>query len=174
MATSRVILGEKTPLLQSAIHHILPDVSFLNHWTSATTLCKGIHARYKFDKDMTISKSTISRAIRKKIEPSLDTHGVPHSSGIYSGAFSRERFYFFKDLVSPLHPFHPFVKTILFGSSVSGWSSIIVSITFLFGLQFFCLGILGLYIGKIFEEVKKRPLFIIDDRISFNLSKKLE
>jgi glycosyltransferase involved in cell wall biosynthesis len=49
----------------------------------------------------------------------------------------------------------------LFGHPVSGWTTIVVSLMFLLGVQMVSLGILGEYIGRIFEEVKTRPLFIV-------------
>ena len=49
-----------------------------------------------------------------------------------------------------------------------GWSSIIVTILFSTGLILISLGILGLYVGKIFEQTKDRPLFIIDKKLNFN------
>jgi hypothetical protein len=45
---------------------------------------------------------------------------------------------------------------------LSGYTSLIVSIWFLSGLTIFTLGILGLYLGKVFEGIKDRPLYIID------------
>jgi glycosyltransferase involved in cell wall biosynthesis len=48
-----------------------------------------------------------------------------------------------------------------------GFPSLIVSITFLGGIQLLCLGIIGEYIGNIYEEVKRRPLFIVRQRIGF-------
>ena len=53
-----------------------------------------------------------------------------------------------------------------FGFSVQGWPSLVVLITFFGGILLFMLGVLGIYIGQIFEEVKKRPLFIIDQEIN--------
>lgn len=50
---------------------------------------------------------------------------------------------------------------------ISGWSSLIVSITFLSGIQLIVMGILGEYISRIFDEVKRRPLFIIDELVGF-------
>ena len=49
---------------------------------------------------------------------------------------------------------------------VAGWPSVIVSIWFLGGVIIFILGIVGLYLGKTFEEVKKRPIYIIDEIVS--------
>jgi len=48
------------------------------------------------------------------------------------------------------------------GISVEGYTSIIISIWFLSGLIIFFLGIIGLYISKVFESVKSRPLYIVD------------
>ncbi len=46
---------------------------------------------------------------------------------------------------------------------VAGWTSLIVCFLFVSGLQFIMIGLVGEYIGKIFLEVKKRPLYIIAD-----------
>ncbi|MZR30631.1 glycosyltransferase family 2 protein [Sneathiella litorea] len=45
----------------------------------------------------------------------------------------------------------------LFGTLAEGWPSIVVAICFFGGLNFFGIGVLGLYIGKVFSEVKQRP-----------------
>ncbi|WP_080777686.1 glycosyltransferase family 2 protein [Chryseobacterium phocaeense] len=46
-----------------------------------------------------------------------------------------------------------------------GYSSLILSIWFLSGAIIFCIGIVGLYVGKTFDEVKNRPVYIIDEEI---------
>lgn len=48
-----------------------------------------------------------------------------------------------------------------------GFASIIISITFFSGLIIFILGIIGLYLGKTFEQVKGRPVHIIDQKLNF-------
>ena len=55
------------------------------------------------------------------------------------------------------------INKLLFGIVSSGWTSLMVSIWFLCGVLFLTIGILGLYISKIFQEVKNRP--IIEKRI---------
>jgi polyisoprenyl-phosphate glycosyltransferase len=50
----------------------------------------------------------------------------------------------------------------------SGWYTLAVMILFFSGLQLFFVGVVGQYIGMIFDEVKKRPLYIIDRRINFD------
>ncbi|MDP3115389.1 MAG: glycosyltransferase family 2 protein [Candidatus Cloacimonadaceae bacterium] len=45
---------------------------------------------------------------------------------------------------------------------VLGWTSLILSVWFLSGFTVFCIGLIGLYIGKVFKETKKRPHYLID------------
>ena len=48
-----------------------------------------------------------------------------------------------------------------------GWTSILITIIFFGGVQLFTIGIIGEYIGRIFEESKNRPIYIIDEKINF-------
>ena len=50
-----------------------------------------------------------------------------------------------------------------FGSTTAGWTSIIASIWFIGGIQLLCLGVIGEYIGKIYNESKERPRYIIEN-----------
>ena len=56
----------------------------------------------------------------------------------------------------------------LTGGSIQGWASLFSAMTFFNGIIIFSLGVIGEYIGKIFTEVKGRPLFIIDQKIGLN------
>ena len=49
------------------------------------------------------------------------------------------------------------------GSEISGWASLIMTIVFFGGLQLIILGIIGIYIGKIFKQTKERPSYIIQE-----------
>lgn len=53
------------------------------------------------------------------------------------------------------------VRKLLFGDPVAGWPSLACIVTFIGGIQLFCLGIMGQYLAKTYLEVKKRPHFII-------------
>ncbi|MFN4144301.1 MAG: glycosyltransferase family 2 protein [Runella sp.] len=53
----------------------------------------------------------------------------------------------------------------LFGSTVAGWTSIVLPMTFFSGANMIALGLIGEYIGKIYEEVKGRPRYIIEEVI---------
>jgi glycosyltransferase involved in cell wall biosynthesis len=58
---------------------------------------------------------------------------------------------------------HFLIKTLLVGDAVHGFPTLIVSILMLGGLQLMAIGILGEYIGRIFLESKRRPLFLLDE-----------
>ncbi len=53
------------------------------------------------------------------------------------------------------------VSYFLYGHDISGWTTIVVGLMLFSGLQLVSLGIVGEYIGRIFEEVKARPLFVV-------------
>ncbi|OWQ88571.1 glycosyltransferase [Roseateles aquatilis] len=58
---------------------------------------------------------------------------------------------------------------LLYGHNVSGWTTIVVGLMLFSGLQLVSLGILGEYIGRIFEEVKGRPLFVVREQLGQGL-----
>lgn len=64
-------------------------------------------------------------------------------------------------IVSFLAIIFEIVRKIIFGDPVSGWPSLVCIITFIGGIQLFCMGIMGQYISKTYMEVKKRPHYII-------------
>lgn len=57
----------------------------------------------------------------------------------------------------------------LLQTSVAGWSSTVAIVCFLGGVQLLAIGVLGEYIGKIYMEVKRRPRYIVSDRVGRNL-----
>lgn len=56
------------------------------------------------------------------------------------------------------------VRTLIFGDPTSGWPSMVSIILFLGGFQLLTIGILGKYIGKIFMETKKRPIYVVKEK----------
>lgn len=59
-----------------------------------------------------------------------------------------------------------FISKIFFIDFQAGWPSIIASIIAVFGLQLFFMGIISIYIGRIYKEVKRRPLYSIKDKVN--------
>ncbi|MDB5873676.1 MAG: glycosyltransferase [Ramlibacter sp.] len=54
-------------------------------------------------------------------------------------------------------------KTLLWGDTVRGYPSLMVTLLFFGGVQLFCIGVLGEYLGRIFVETKGRPLYLVQD-----------
>lgn len=63
------------------------------------------------------------------------------------------------------------MRTLVYGSAVSGWASLMVSLYFLGGVIIGMLGVLGVYLAKVFDEVKARPLYAIDAMINVDANK---
>lgn len=53
------------------------------------------------------------------------------------------------------------IHSFLSGTEISGWASLIMTVVFFGGVQLIILGIMGIYLGKIFNQVKQRPNYII-------------
>ncbi|WP_321371077.1 glycosyltransferase family 2 protein [uncultured Desulfuromusa sp.] len=60
-----------------------------------------------------------------------------------------------------------FVKFFYPEQAIPGWASLFSAVLFIGGVQLICIGVLGEYIGRIHEEIKKRPLYIIDEKVNF-------
>jgi len=52
-------------------------------------------------------------------------------------------------------------------TTIHGWTSVFVAIMFVGGVQLMSIGILGEYIGRMYDELKARPLYIVDEEINF-------
>ena len=65
--------------------------------------------------------------------------------------------------VSVLYAIYATLKTVIYGVITPGWTSIIVMISFLIGITILFLGIIGMYLSKIYLEVKNRPIYIIKE-----------
>jgi polyisoprenyl-phosphate glycosyltransferase len=50
----------------------------------------------------------------------------------------------------------------------SGFTTIVLCVLFLGGVQLICIGILGEYVGRVYEEVKRRPLYVVRERVGFD------
>jgi polyisoprenyl-phosphate glycosyltransferase len=64
-----------------------------------------------------------------------------------------------------VYAFVTILRTLVLGADVPGFPSILVSVMFFSGIQLIFLGIIGEYVGRIFAEVKERPLYIVADQV---------
>jgi glycosyltransferase involved in cell wall biosynthesis len=60
------------------------------------------------------------------------------------------------------------VKTLIFGADVPGFPSLMVSVMFFAGVQLISLGVIGEYLGRMYEEVKGRPLFLVAEKLGID------
>ncbi len=63
------------------------------------------------------------------------------------------------------------IRALVFGDPVAGWPSLVCIITFIGGIELFCMGIMGQYIAKTYMEVKRRPHYIIKESNCKNTKK---
>lgn len=104
-----------------------------------------------------VAKGSTTYTFRRKM--SLFVNGVTSFSNrpliyvFYMGATI--------SFISMIAAFALVIRRLFFGYFEAGWPSLIVSIWFLGGLTIFCLGVIGIYVAKIFSESKRRPYAII-------------
>lgn len=73
---------------------------------------------------------------------------------------------FLVSILAFLYGLYIVIETLLFGSDVAGWATVAAGIMFSTGIQLVCIGVIGEYVGRLYEEVKQRPLYLIDETIS--------
>ncbi|MGV8985246.1 MAG: glycosyltransferase family 2 protein [Cypionkella sp.] len=73
----------------------------------------------------------------------------------------------FISLSALLYSVYFVIKTLLFDADVPGFPSLLVAIFFFAGVQMISLGVIGEYVGRIFDEVKRRPLYIVAEEVGF-------
>lgn len=74
------------------------------------------------------------------------------------------RFGFIMSFIAFMYGAYILLRALIYGAPVIGWSSLIVSVYFLSGIIIAILGIIGIYLGKTFDETKKRSLYIVNKR----------
>ena len=105
------------------------------------------------DRTVGTSKFHLRKLIKYAMEGITSTSTAPLIISIFIGLFFC--------IVSFTAIILIIIKTLIWGDPVSGWPSLACIILFVSGVQLFFLGIIGVYLSKIFLEVKYRPVYII-------------
>lgn len=105
------------------------------------------------------TKYTISKMFRLAFDAICSFSITPLRISTYSGFIVA--FFAFIYLIISL------VDKFIFKTTIQGWTSLMTAVLFLGGIQLITVGILGEYIGRIYEEVKNRPNYIIKEKINF-------
>ena len=74
-------------------------------------------------------------------------------------------------LISLLYASFLIMRTLILGIDVPGYASLMVAVLFFGGIQLITLGIIGEYLGRVYEEVKRRPLYFVRESYGFNNKK---
>ena len=106
---------------------------------------------------------TIMRLINFALDGIFSFSNAPLRFATYIG--------FFIALFSFAGALYVLYEKLFTDKAILGWSSTIISILFTGGMILFTLGIIGEYIGRIYDEVKQRPLYIVREKIGFEETK---
>ncbi len=72
-------------------------------------------------------------------------------------------------LASMIYGLYLVMTYVIVGNEVSGWTTIVTAMLFLSGVNLLGLGVIGTYVGRIFEETKQRPLYLVRRQLGHGL-----
>jgi glycosyltransferase involved in cell wall biosynthesis len=101
------------------------------------------------------TKYTFSKMVRFALTGITSSSAKPLYFSIYLGVFLA--------ILSFLYAVYAIYISVFTEKAITGWTSLIASILFIGGIQLVMLGIVGIYLGKLFSESKKRPNYIIEE-----------
>ena len=104
------------------------------------------------------SNWTWTRLVKYSIKSLLSFSVIPLRLGIWLGFFTS-----FLAFIEMVYIFIQYFQ----GKTIAGWASTLTVMSFMFGILFILVGILGVYIGNIFESVRNRPRFLINEMCGF-------
>jgi glycosyltransferase involved in cell wall biosynthesis len=104
-----------------------------------------------------VSKYNVVKLFRLAFNAVTSFSTVPLRLATYLGILSSG--------IGLFYAFYFLYKKIFYGIPVLGYASIIVAVVFVGGIQLLILGIIGEYLGRVYQEVQKRPLYIVKDTV---------
>ena len=119
-------------------------------WVGYTSSKISFHCQKRFSGE---SKYTVGKMIKFAMTGITSFSVVPLKIGIFVGIIT--------SLASFGEIIYAIYAKLILKTAVPGWASAVSILSFLFGIMFILLGLIGLYIGKILIEVKRRPRFLV-------------
>jgi dolichol-phosphate mannosyltransferase len=104
-------------------------------------------------------KQTLGRLIKYAIDGMLSFSTRPLRSATYMG--------FFVSMAAFALAIFYVITFFAFHKKIDGFTTTITCVLFLGGVQLICTGILGEYIGRVYEEIKQRPLYVVQEKVGF-------
>ncbi len=150
-------------LLDRSVVQVLRSMPERNRYISGMRAWAGFRQiGISYDRDARYAGKP-GMSLRRLVELALDGiisfSKAPLRVAIYLGLLAAA--------VSFLGGLYVLSEKLFMDKAILGWASTIVSITFLGGLTLMTLGVIGEYIGRIYDEVKQRPLYIIQETAGF-------
>jgi dolichol-phosphate mannosyltransferase len=108
------------------------------------------------------SSYTLSRMVRLGVDAVISFSIVPLRIVLSLGLFA--------SLVAVLVGISTLVARLAGGYTVPGWTTVVLVTTFLGGMQLIVLGLMGEYVGRIYDEVKQRPLYLVSRTVGIHRS----
>jgi dolichol-phosphate mannosyltransferase len=105
------------------------------------------------------TKYNLTRMIRLAIDGLVSFSTTPLYVAIYAGGLLA--------LLGLAYLIYVLYARFVTGNVVPGWTSLIILVAFVGGIQLVLMGIIGIYVGKIYEEAKQRPLYLIRETLGF-------
>ena len=68
-------------------------------------------------------------------------------------------------ILSALYALYILIRAITGNIQIEGWASVMVSIWFISGIIMTMIGVVGIYVGKSFDEAKKRPQYVVSETV---------
>jgi glycosyltransferase involved in cell wall biosynthesis len=107
-------------------------------------------------------KYNLRRMLRFALDATLSFSTFPLYLAIYVGAIEA--------VLGVLYALFALLAWLISGNVVPGWTSLIILVAVVGGLQLMLTGVIGLYVGKIYEETKQRPLYLVRHTLGFEPS----
>lgn len=147
----QIVVSEfnKMPERARAFHYL---VSYLGFKETAIDVCHSERFEGK-------SSYTFHKLFKLSMDIIISNSNKPLRMAVSIG--------FFMSIISFLLAVYNIIARLVGIIQVSGYTTTVFSIWFVGGLLLFVMGILGLYIGKIFDQVKGRQIFIVRDKVNF-------
>ncbi|NST22524.1 glycosyltransferase family 2 protein [Enterococcus faecalis] len=169
------VLGKlaNTPVLPDAGDYRLLDrkvVEALKQMRESQRYTKGLYnwvgfkkVAIEFDADERLhgeTKWSFGALLKLAIEGITSYTTAPLKISMYFG--------FLVSFVAFIYMIYVLIKTLIFGADTSGFPSLMIMMLFLGGCQLMSVGILGEYVGRVFIETKKRPLYFVENIYSLH------
>jgi polyisoprenyl-phosphate glycosyltransferase len=106
-----------------------------------------------------VTKYSPARMLGLAVDGLVSFSAAPLYAAIYVGMVLA--------LLGLLYLIYVFYARFVSGNVVPGWTSLIVLVSFIGGIQLILMGFVGVYVGKIYEETKQRPLYLVRQALGF-------